>query len=96
MLERFPASRVSLAIGSRARPEAAADRRVGADLLKTPSSPVSTLLFFSHGFTRVWKGEEQPRCSECQRSGLALTLYLKPNSRAGPLAGMLMFRDVIS
>lgn len=45
----------------RARPEARADRQVALDLLKTPRSVISTLLCFSHGFTRVREGEEQPR-----------------------------------
>lgn len=86
--ERFPGLvRVCLGIGPRARPEARDDRQVGADLLKTPSYRISTLLFFSHGLTRVREGEEPPRRSSVSARGLVLTLYLKPENPAGPVAG---------
>lgn len=89
--ERFPGLvRVCLGIGPRARPETAADRQVGADLLKTPGSWISTLLFFSHGFTRVREGEEPPRRSSVSARGLILTLYLKPENPARPRGGLCL------
>lgn len=89
--ERFPGLvRVCLGIGPRARPETPADRQVGADLLKTPGSRISTLLFFSHGLTRVREGEEPPRRSSVSARGLILTLYLKPENPARPRGGLCL------
>lgn len=62
-------------VGPGARPEARAHRWVGADLLKTPSSPISTLLFFSHGFSRVGERGSSRDALECQR----------PRARPDPL-----------
>lgn len=89
--ERFPGLvRVCLGIGPRARPETPADRQVGADLLKTPGSRISTLLFFSHGLTRVREGEEPPRRSSVSARGLILALYLKPENLARPRGGLCL------